>query len=336
MRTIKSLSAILALTISCSLPTLVHAATADSELPQCSTEQDAQTGCIKIITQKGANGQDQVITMPYREGKKNGLATIKDTAGHLIAEYPMVNDKYEGVVKEFFPNGDVSAEYTYHNGILNGAVKRYNAQTHKLETESMYVNNIKNGIEKTYFVTGALKSEVPFKNNAINGEVKIYNLGGWLESDGFFKNGLAEGEAKKFNKDGTVSEIGFFKNGKQQGHFEQYSYCTDAINGTQDPNGNEIKCLMPKIVIVEGNYKNDKLDGPLTRRYLYSGVLKSTENYNNGLRNGDFVYYNRDGSPYYTLHYENDKLVAGSKDGKDLTQDEINELQSHDILLELN
>lgn len=119
--------------------------------------------------------------MPYKNGKRNGIAKFYDKQGHLVAEVPFVDGKIHGVKKTWEYKG---------NKLTGYAVVPYK-------------NGKEDGISKRYFANGKLHMISGEKDGRFHGVYKIYNKNGTLYDSGRFDHG---------KKVGTWTER--FENGK--------------------------------------------------------------------------------------------------------------------------
>jgi len=55
------------------------------------------------------------IEMPYKDGKKEGVAKLYDEDGRLIAETPYKNNKIEGLAKNYDKRGSVISDSDIHS-----------------------------------------------------------------------------------------------------------------------------------------------------------------------------------------------------------------------------
>ena len=85
---------------------------------------------------------------------------------------PAGNDSM--VIKvRYYPSGAVETETEYVNGVRNGMHKLYDEQGNLL-SEVRYVNNKMEGVMRTYYADGTLKVTVPYEKGLANGEMIIY------------------------------------------------------------------------------------------------------------------------------------------------------------------
>ncbi len=84
-----------------------------------------------------------------------------------------------GVVKSYYPNGNVQSETSYVNDVLDGAAITY-FQDGKINTEKNYSQGVLNGFVREYYESGKLKLEYFARMGVKDGAYRIYNSEGIL------------------------------------------------------------------------------------------------------------------------------------------------------------
>ena len=87
--------------------------------------------------------------------------------GNLYIEYNYVDGKREGEQKRWFENGKIEIIYYFSNGKLHGEQKKW-YNNGQIKSITQYKNDKLNGISKEWFLTGKLKSKKVF----INGDLE--------------------------------------------------------------------------------------------------------------------------------------------------------------------
>lgn len=77
-------------------------------------------------------------------------------------EYYNENGRYHGIIKYWFPNGNLMFKVKYKNGKFNGIQKYYWENKNLLEERTYNNNNININI-RNYYASGKIKSEINFK-----------------------------------------------------------------------------------------------------------------------------------------------------------------------------
>jgi antitoxin component YwqK of YwqJK toxin-antitoxin module len=136
-------------------------------------------------------------------------------------EINMMDDKKNGKVLMFYPNGN-------------------------LKNESNYFDDKMNGINKSYHENGKLKSEDSFKNGKLNGLCKEYNENGIIESECFFVNDSPHGVFKLYYPSGKLKQNSFLDTSSLHTNKligDLYLYYEDGTLGSHkyiDKNGYEV------------------------------------------------------------------------------------------------
>jgi antitoxin component YwqK of YwqJK toxin-antitoxin module len=177
-----------------------------------------------------ANGKIQEQGTFIRNTYRDSLTRFHENEE---VEYQAVyseSGKEQGLVKYFYPNGQLEFEYFAHEGnptgkavryYENGDVKEiiyYNAQgsVEKSELKEMInpaVKLVDPGISKETApkVTKPKTNGIKFEPNGYN---KIFNKNDEIWQDGNFKNGLLwDGKVYEYDRDGILLKVKVYKNG---------------------------------------------------------------------------------------------------------------------------
>ncbi len=268
---------------------------------------DKKEGVARIFYPDGKTRQ----TIPYINGRKDGLSREYDREGKIITLLEYNNDflisrerinqtdaagQKQGEWLEFYPGGAIKTERNYRNDLLHGYYKEYDERGRLLVT-LLYDNGkvtgteIDNGaeidIENRYDEAGKLIYSGPFKEGipvGIHREynsdgtvriAKIYNDNGVLISEGIVDDeGNRNGPWKDFSADGTMIAEGAYVNSRRTGIWKFYN-----ASGRLEQ---------------AGSYNNGRIDG--TWRWYYpEGELLREEDYYQGRRDGQYTEYTRTG-----------------------------------------
>mgnify|MGYP006281872019 CR=1 FL=1 len=251
------------------------------------------------------------LTIPYTEGKKQGLSREYDIEGNIITLYEYNNDFLvsrervnrkdgeglkQGVWKEFYENGNLKNEMTYRDGMLHGYYKEYNdkgilTSTMLYDKGKIVEEDIDDDpeidIENRYDSEGNLIFSGPYKKGTPigihreynrDGSVKnaiIYNDQGDKVSEGIVTtDGRRSGKWINYYDDGKIREEGEYNNNSKTGTWKFY-----------DRDGNTVQT---------GTYRGGRPEG-LWQWYYKSGVILREEEYYQGKRDGNFTEYSQDG-----------------------------------------
>jgi uncharacterized protein len=283
----------------------------------------------------------------YRSFHENG-------ARDVVANYS--NNLYEGTVETFYPNNVKRATYqfkagkktggevTYHN---NGAKKyevnlldgepegpcKYYHRDGKVSDTCAFVAGKRAGSFVTYYEDGTKKFEGTYKNDLAVGAYKSYHRNGKLKEEGFYNDkGAFTGNWKLYSPEGVISEEWqYSERGKIISH-KYYSYRGKLENelifkseelaqsvsyndkgeviNDQKKKGDRFQVTFYQAngnKLSEGVYLDGLRDGEW-KYYDVDGYLSSTENYSKGNLEGKYTSYHPSGKIKTEYSYQNDQL----------------------------
>ena len=297
---------------------------AENEIQVYHYQDDTIIGC-----QWYSYSETLVRTIPYENGKENGICLIYDTLGQLIGtiEYRSgyvvkreninridANGFKQGIWKYFWENGLLSMEGAYLNGKKNGFFKYYDQEGNFKQIEK-WENDIliEDALETKqldrkvdYHSNGKIKTEAYFYKGRPDGIRREYSPEGEVINSYLFSNGMLKGE-------GIVDN-----NGKKQGDWKEF-YASGALRAAgkylnSKPIGKWKYYFEEQSIEIEGTYtqKGEKEgewfwyyeNGNLLSKEIYSAGLLDGENFSlsiNGdtLECGTFVDGQEEGKWYY-------------------------------------
>jgi uncharacterized protein len=265
-------------------------------------------------------------SIPYLNGRREGLSREFDAQGNIITLYEYSNDFLisrqlinrtdsrgfkNGDWREFHPNGNVSKEMSYRDDQLHGYYREFDNRG-RLTVTMLYDNgrliegqtNKDNEIEiiNRYNESGNLIYSGPYRKETPVGihreydatgsisNSKIYSDDGLIISEGIVNEaGNRSGRWKDFYPDGTVQAEG--------------SYSNNVRTGIWKFNNREGKTEQT------GSFNNGRADG-LWSWYYPDGTLLREEEYFQGRRDGSYTEYNSTGGIMVTGQY-----ADGEKNG---------------------
>ena len=170
----------------------------------------------------------------YKDEEKNGISKKTDLNGQLLYQIVFKNDKAVGYsyldknntlvpeipiiqgaakVKTFYANGNVSAEFEYQDGLLNGMSKQYYANG-QLNIVCQFEGGNWEGSYKIYHANGKLKTEFLYFHDNLHGPYKEYNEKGILTEEGTYYLGSPHGTTRIYDDQGKLKETDFYYYGK--------------------------------------------------------------------------------------------------------------------------
>lgn len=164
----------------------------------------------------------RIIMIDPQDKKSSELSGPQDV--QKIEKKKESPEKEIHVLKTYYDNSEVSSEWPFIDGKLNGSVKQYYPNG-KFLSEVDYVNNAKSGLSRTYYENHSLWSEFNFENGLEEGVAKEYYPSGALWAEWIYQNGLVqdvklffesvEGKDKRTESESEV----FYSNGVKSGAF---------------------------------------------------------------------------------------------------------------------
>ena len=124
----------------------------------------------------------------------------------------------EDVRVEKFPNGNVQFETTYVNDKREGLEKEY-YESGVLKRESFYKDDRRDGLTKENYKDATLKSEIPYVDGYIDGEVLRYHKNGRLASKVKFQKNKQVEFGEYYDENGDPATSGSYKDPR-----DGYSY----------------------------------------------------------------------------------------------------------------
>lgn len=141
------------------------------------------------ISHTGSGNNLITIKTHYCHGtqKKCGKQSKLTAQGVKIFEAFYENDMFEGVVKEYYENGDIKSETPYQGGKRNGELRIY-YQGNKLKSSQNYVYHKREGEGKKYYPNGTLQEKFVYKNDKREGVRQEFSKQGMLTYETMYKS----------------------------------------------------------------------------------------------------------------------------------------------------
>jgi antitoxin component YwqK of YwqJK toxin-antitoxin module len=138
---------------------------------------------------------------------KDSVWTYYDESGVLLSREKYVLGKKEGMSYVYLPDGSVSEEKSFRNGIEDGPLKQY-FEGKKTKSQSVYKNGKLEGRAVYYYPNGVEAASGFYRNGKKNGAWIYRNQTGAITEKELFKNGESASpeETKKFFEKNKVSE----------------------------------------------------------------------------------------------------------------------------------
>jgi len=141
--------------------------------------------------------------------------------GTKKVEYFGEKDKPNGVVKLYFPTGELNAELNFINGIQDGLSKVY-FKSGSIEKEMHFKNGQQIDTMKIFYEKGQLHELSIIKNGKKNGIYKLYYENGQIELDGFTKDNMVHGYCVHYKENGDEWKKGEYDMGIPVGNWTEH------------------------------------------------------------------------------------------------------------------
>lgn len=128
---------------------------------------------------------------------KRNLKNLTDEKMNSVSRYILAIQLFiafsvyaqNGIVKTYYPTGEVQSELSYANNIMEGASVWY-YRNGNVMTEKNYDNGILNGWVKEFYESGLEKEEYEVKDGVRDGIDRLYYDNGGLKHVYYYSNGL--------------------------------------------------------------------------------------------------------------------------------------------------
>jgi len=224
----------------------------------------------------------------YKAGKKEGLAKYYSSNGYLSTVDHYSSDKQEGTETMYYPSGKTASVVNYVNNLPDGPYKEY-FDNGKLEAEGNYVDGKKSGVWNTFLIDGKPDRVENYVKGEPEGENISYYPNGKMKSRHFFKKGSLDGKSEDFDDDGILYSETIF----ERGHLR------------------DVKFYDKKGTLISNN--NSRTGDAAVSFYNPDGIKLNQGYYTkDGLAEGKFTYYFKNGQVSAECFYKND-LLEGKK-----------------------
>jgi antitoxin component YwqK of YwqJK toxin-antitoxin module len=256
-------------------------------------EEVEELAKLDIKTEYYSTGKPKIIAS-YKNNVPEGVRREFSPEGEIVAGYifktgiiigeGIINEAgiKDGPWKEFYPNGNVKSTGIYDKGKRTGEWKFFHPNGQLEQIGSYNKDGKEDGIWTWYYATGSLLREDTYFNGKNDGHSVEYDESGEIVAEGEYIEGNREGKWK-FNYGDQLSEE---------------EYLNDMLNGKVR------NYYKDGVLSFEGNFVEDNPNGRHTWYYT-NGNKKTEGEYQMGLKNGEWIKYNSDGTPFLSIFYQN-------------------------------
>ncbi len=242
-----------------------------------------------------------------QSGKLQGNYIMYDNLGAKQRVVPLKDGEENGLVVGYYPNGNKSFESNYTEGKAVGkAIYWYDDGT--ISAEGSFDKGDRNGNWKWYHENGKVKEEGTYDSGDQTGEWKEYNDKGNLEAVTLYKGGKLNGISKSYDRYGKLLSEIEYSNGKGK----RYAFYDE--KGTKI---HEAKTTSGKLKVetynelrqrgAEGEFYGDDREGQW-KYYNLDGSLDHTVTYRKDMLNGEGEFYWPNGKLAKEVYYKDDQL----------------------------
>ncbi len=223
----------------------------------------------------------------YVNDKKEGLSWYYYLNGALKEEVTFLNNKRNGITREFDEDGTLITLLNYRNGLL---IERERINRRDMQGR-------KQGTWKTYFENGRLQNEMSFEDDLLTGVYKEYEDNGNLKLFIKYSKGLIVEEKdtvgldieirNEYDENGNLIYSGSYRENIPVGIHRHYD-SSGKVSGSEIYS-DEGRKLGEGIITNEG-----KKEG-IWKYFHNNGKVKSSGSYSNNLEQGKWLYYFENG-----------------------------------------
>lgn len=187
---------------------------------------------------------------------------------------------------DYYPNGSVMSVRHYSGKKLQGeAVWFY--QNGVKQQEVTFRRDKPEGLMTRWYVNGNKQREDHYAGGLKNGLSASWDENGNKTEEETYRNDTLDGAYTYWYPTGIVKISGSFSGGLYDGKWEYFSETG--------------------IKVGEGNYSKGR---GVLKGFNHDGTLSRIVNYENNLKQGEEIVYNRDGSVSQTIVYDKGKVVS--------------------------
>ena len=210
------------------------------------------------------------------------ILTRAGAVSELVGQIP------DGIVREYYRNGQLKLEELYKDGKLNGLRKKFD-EMGRLWAEENYLNGKMEGQVKVhnYFKDKVFEEEASFKDNKLNGIRRTFYPNSKVSVEENYLDGRLNGIRKSFYENGHVNT--------------EETYTDDRLNGARKRYYDNGQLWNEEI------YLDGRLDGE-RKDYYPTGQLRLEETYKEGKMHGGRKFFYDNGHPMYEETYIDGKL----------------------------
>lgn len=190
-------------------------------------------------------------------------------------------------VTEKYPDGTLKSEVTIKRGAKNGPAKYY-FPNGALELSVNYKDDKLDGIYEKFNAQGNKTESTLYAGGLKNGKSEMFYDTGEIQVSANFTNDTIHGDYKEFYQNGQMKVSGQYNKGLYDGNWEYF-----------EANG---------IKVGYAGFKNGT--GKQVALYYGSKRIRTEVSYMNNLKEGEELWFDRDGNPEKKIVYKKGEIVS--------------------------
>lgn len=127
-----------------------------------------------------------------------------------------------GVLREYWPNGQLAFEGRFDNGVPIGSAQRWHGNGALME-RTQYQDGLEHGVRTTWWPNGEKESEATLISSRIQGTLRVWHVTGQLAGEYEFADGVKHGSVRSWHLNGKPKAVTSYRNGKRHGELRQWS-----------------------------------------------------------------------------------------------------------------
>ncbi len=249
-----------------------------------------------------------------------GISSVWDDCGRLVAEIGYCNGKLEGPSVYYFSSGAIQRRLNFHAGLMEGLEQVFTKDGSLLETIEYHQGERAGRTMRYWTPESPAAEELWSRGQLISGtyhNIDGSSVGGITHGNGWralfdgthtralqqYTDGQPHGQVRVFDETGQLATVYQLEHNKKHG--QEIVYYPGSI---QQKQSGEIDIdPQPELLIC---WHEDMIHGT-AKTWYPNGVQESQREFADNLKNGIATAWYRDGSVMLMEEYDNDRLVKG-------------------------
>lgn len=234
------------------------------------------------------------------------MAAFISTAYICPAQPNLQHDDSNGLTTYYFPDGTVSSTGHLQDGKPEGFWKNFYPDG-TLKSEGRRTNHLLDSTWSFYNEQGDLMQQIEYKNGQRQGETRTYRNGA-LQKVEFFQDDVKQGFVCQYYPSGDLKSLTPYIDGKEEGEGFEFARGDERIITLLTYRDGNLRTSEP----INRLNNNNKKHGRWVEFYP-NGIIKSEGYYTNGLKNGIFKTFDKEGNLLDIQKYKDGELETGAE-----------------------